>query len=521
MGGWTVLSFLVLYYLIVLAIGFWAVRRGAGKDLEGYLLGGRKVGPLVTAMTLQSTSMSGYMFLGGGSAGYTTGYWSLWYASGDIGGGVVNLSIIGRRMRKLSKIFGSLTSIEYLEHRYPSPLTRLIAGSLTIFFLFYYVLAQFIAGGKGMAMVVPGLDYEVALLIAVGVILIYTFTGGYFAVAWTDFFQSIVMLVGMVWVFAECLHYLGGFTAANEAIGKLDPTYLSVWGKDLMHKGEWGEVAGAVLVFSVGYMGWPHVVTRHMAMSRPSTARMAGFYATFWNLFFVTSPYLIGIMAIMIVPNLADPETAIFEVAKALLPAAVVGIVMAAIMAAIMSTADSILLQVGSIASRDLYQRFFRRRAGEREMVWVSRLLVLIIGVVGYVVATSSPPSVFTIVIFTTSVLGSAFLPAYVCAVWWKEANTPGAIASMVGGAATAICWQLNVLNLREISAIHPMFAGLFVSITLIIVVSLLTGRIAPVPEHVRRAMDETAKLGPIPKELLKSADPNLAPQADAIRRSI
>ena len=513
-----VLVFLVFYYVVVIGIGFWAVRKGGAKNLEGYLLGGRKVGPLVTAMTLQSTSMSGYMFLGGGSLGYRTGYWAIWYAVGDIGGGVVNLSIIGRRMRKLSKILGSLTSIEYLENRYPHPATRIIAGVLTIFFLFFYVLAQFIAGGKGMALV-TGLPYWTALLIAVGIIMMYTFLGGYFAVAYTDFFQSIVMVVGIVWIFGAALIYVGGWTAANEAIGQIDPTYLSIWGKGLQYKNAWGEVAGAVLIFSVGYMGWPHVVTRHMAMSSPKTARMAGLYSTIWNLFFVTAPYVIGILAIIILPNLEDPEMAIFQVANKLLPGAVVGIVMAAIMAAIMSTADSILLQVGTIASRDLYQRFFNKNADDKQMVVVSRLLVLIVGIVGFLVALIQPPGIFAIVVFTTSVLGSAFLPAYVCAVWWKKANTPGAIASISGGAAMAFLWQ--VTGASAATAIHPMFGGLVVSFILMFVVSLATRKSHPVPEHILRAIGEAEKLGPIPKEMIASTDPNLSLEARGISDSL
>ncbi|TDI47394.1 MAG: sodium/proline symporter, partial [Acidobacteria bacterium] len=245
----TVLAFLVLYYVVVLGIGFWAMRRGAGGGLEGYLLGGRDVGPLVTALTLQSTSMSGYMFLGAGSLAYTTGYWSLWFAAGDIGGGVLNLSIIGRRMRKLSQIMGSLTAIEYLEARYPSPATRLIAASVSVFVLAFYVLAQFIAGGKGMELV-TGLPYAWALLIALAIIITYTFLGGYLAVAYTDFFQSIVMLVGVVWILAAALSHVGGFTAANLALAEIDPTLLSIWGRDLAFQGQWGLVAGAVLVFS-------------------------------------------------------------------------------------------------------------------------------------------------------------------------------------------------------------------------------------------------------------------------------
>ncbi|HSF16639.1 MAG TPA: sodium/proline symporter [Vicinamibacteria bacterium] len=510
----TVVLFLVLYYVIVLGIGFWAMRLGADEDLEGFLLGGRRVGPLVTALTLQSTSMSGYMFLGAGALGFTQGYWGLWYAAGDIGGGVLNLSVIGRRMRKLSQMMGSLTSIEYLENRYPSPVTRLVASALSVFLLSFYVIAQFIAGGKGMELV-TGLSYPVSLAIALGIILIYTFLGGYLAVAYTDFFQSLVMLVGMVWILAASLYHVGGFSSANQAIGELDPTLLTVWGKGLGFEGQWGVVLGAVLVFSVGYMGWPHVVTRHMAMSRPGTARLAGAYATLWNLLFVSSPYLVGILALVILPELVDPELAILRVAQFVLPPAITGLVMAAIMAAIMSTADSLLLQTGSIASRDLYERFLNPRASERQMVLVSRGLVAAIGIVGYFVALVEPPAVAFIVIFATSVLGSAFAPAYICAVWWKKANTPGAIASMVAGASVSIGWE--VAKLADATTLHPMFAGILASSLTIVVVSLATQRISVVAPHIVAAMEEASRLGPIPREMLGMADFALRPEAAEI----
>ena len=485
----TIVSSLVLYYVVVLGIGVWVMRKGAGKNLEGYLLGGRKVGPLVTALTLQSTSMSGFMFLGAGALSYAEGYWALWYAAGDIGGGVVNLSVIGRRMRKLSQLTGSLTPIEYLEKRYPSPAIRVFAGVLTVFLLGAYVLAQFIAGGKGMALV-TGLPYSLTLLVAVGFILIYTYLGGYLAVAYTDFFQSLVMLVGVLWILVTALMEVGGLSAANRAIADLEPSLLSVWGRDLGYQGQWGIALGAVLIFSIGYMGWPHVVTRHMAMRRPATARLAGAYATVWNLLFVPSPYLLGILAIIIVPDLADPEMAIFEVAQKLLPAAATGVVMAAIM----STADSLLLQTGSIAARDLYERFINPNASEHQMVWVSRLMVLAIGVIGYVIALIQPPTVFGIVVFVTSVLGSAFLPAYVCAVWWRRANAPGALASMVAGAAVAFLWQLGGLDAA--SGLHAMLAGLLSSTVVMIVVSLATQKVAPVPPRILEFVTEAARLG-------------------------
>jgi sodium/proline symporter len=458
--------------------------------------------------------MSGYMFLGAGSLAYTTGYWSLWFAAGDIGGGVLNLSIIGRRMRKLSQITGSLTPIEYLEHRYPSPSTRFIAATLSVFLLAFYVLAQFIAGGKGMALV-TGMAYEWALLVALTIIIIYTFLGGYLAVAYTDFFQSLVMVVGVVWILGAALSHVGGFTAANVALGEIDPTILSVWGRDLGFQGQWGVVAGAILVFSAGYMGWPHVVTRHMAMKRPGTARLAGAYATLWNLLFVPAPYIVGVLAIVILPQLDDPELAIFELARILLPSAVTGIVMAAIMAAIMSTADSLLLQTGSIASRDLYERFINPKASERQMVWVSRGLVLVIGAVGYFVALAEPPAVAFVVLFATSVLGSAFAPAFVCAVWWRKANTPGAIASMVAGATTAIAWE--TFALAEATTLAPMSAGIAASTVAIVVVSLATQKLAPVAPHILAAMEETTRVGPIPRRMRALSDFALRPEAEEI----
>ena len=514
----TVVVFLVLYYVVVIGIGYWAMRRGGAETLEGYLLGGRRVGPMTTALTLQSTSMSGYMFLGAGGLGFTQGYWALWYAAGDIGGGVINLSVIGRRMRKLSQMFGALTSIEYLEKRYPSPAVRLFAGSLTVFLLGFYVLAQLIAGGKGMALV-TGIDYPIALAIAVGIILIYTFMGGYLAVAYTDFFQSVIMLCGVMWIVTAALGELGGLTAANQALADVDPTLLSVWGKDLGFEGQWGVVAGALLIFSIGYMGWPHVVTRHMAMSRPGTARRAGMWATIWNLFFVPAPYLVGMFAVLILPELEDPEMAIFEVAGKLLPAAVTGLVMAAIMAAIMSTADSLLLQTGSIASRDLYERFLNPDATEQQMVWVSRGLVLAIAVIGYAVALYEPPTVFSIVIFATSVLGSAFLPAYVCAVWWPKANTPGALASMIVGATVAFVWEFA--GLVPVTQMHPMFVGVLSSSVTMYVVSLATQQSSPVPEHIREMMQDTAIVGPIPEKYFAAADMTLSREASEIDKII
>jgi sodium/proline symporter len=192
---------------------------------------------------------------------------------------------------------------------------------------------------------------------------------------------------------------------------------------------------------------------------------------------------------------------------------------MAAIMAAIMSTADSLLLQTGSIASRDIYERFINPDASERQMVTASRILVLAVAVIGYLVALIEPPTVFSIVIFATSVLGSAFLPAYVCAVWWKKANTPGALASIIVGASVAFVWEYA--GLVNSTQLHPMLTGVVSSTVTMIVVSLATQRISPVPPQVLDMMHASAQVGPIPERYLAATDTGIANEAAAIGRKL
>ena len=450
------------------------------------------MGPAVTALRLQSSSMSGYMFLGAGSLGYTQGYFGMWYALGDLGGGIMNLSILGRRMRKLSQRLGSLTSIEYLEHRYRSAWVRIIAAPIALGCLFLYVLSQFVAGGVGLASV-TGWNFELSLIIATGVIVLYTFLGGYLAVAYTDFVQAIVMLVGMLWILIATLQAVGGFAEGNRKVGAINQNLLTMWGADLHYQGQWGVILGALMIFSIGYLGWPHVVVSHMAMKQPSVARGAGAYSMIFNYLFIPAPYLIGTFALVILPELNDSEQAIFQVAQTVLPSFAVGIVMAAVMAAIMSTADALLLQASTIAAKDIMARFFLPAMTERQMVLISRAMVLLIAVAGIGLAIWQPPAVFSLVIFATTVLGSAFVPSYVCAVWWKKANAVGAVCSIIAGSVAAVLWKLCGSD-----AIDPMVAGIASSTVAMVVGSLATQRTHPVPADIVDAMIEAARVAPV-----------------------
>jgi len=486
------------------------------KDSEGYLLGGRKIGAFITAMTLQTTSMSGYMFMGGPAQAYKEGYFTLWYAVGDGGGAIFNVGILGKRMRRLSYFMGCLSPIEYLERRYPGKATRLVAGIIAIIFVYGYVLAQFLSAGKTMAQLL-GIPLWVAIIVGSGVIVFYVWAGGYMAVAWTDFFQGIVMVVSMILIFIMSMVQVGGLTGLNEALTAKDPTITGMWGVNNMYMGQWGVVAGAVLIYLVGYMGLPHVVIRHMAMESPYIAKRTVLIATVWNQLFIFIPYIIGLMGIIIIPGLeqhGDPEMVVLLLADKLLPTAISAIVLVGIMSAIMSTADAQLMLMGTMLGRDIYQRYINKDATDKQLMTISRACIAVVGIVSVLIALIQPPGVFQLVIFSFSSLGAAFLPSYVCAVWWKKANTTGAIASMVLGCLTATIWAIPGLNLTAVTGLHQFFAGLIVSIPAMIIGSQF-GK--PTSPEIRDLVDRASCKMKIPAGLATANFKQIAPETNGV----
>lgn len=450
---------LILYFVGMIGMGLYWNRRS--KSSEDYMLGGRSMGPIVTALTLQTTAMSGYMFMGGPAAAYAVGYFALFYSVGDAGGGLVNISVLGRRMRRLSQLLDAISPIEYLEKRYESIPVKVIACIIAVFGLACYVLAQFLATGKTLVSLF-GFPLSYGLIIGVTVILIYTFVGGYFAVAWTDVIQGVIMISAVLGLLALCLVDVGGFTGLNLKLAALDPTYLSIWGKGNQYEGAWGVIAGAVLVYLIGYMGLPHCVNKHMAMENPKTAKKTVVYATIWTQLFCFSPYFIGLCGLIILGNIEDPEMVIPMLARAMYPGVVAGVVLTAIMSAIMSTVASLLLLIGTIVSIDFYKRWFRPNAPDSRVVLISRITIIVTGIIGITVAIFNPPGIFNLVVDTFSFMSCAFLPSYICAVWWKKANATGSLISMIVGGATVQIWSIGGLDV--VTGFHQFFAGVILS---------------------------------------------------------
>nr|WP_245799398.1 sodium/proline symporter [Virgibacillus siamensis] len=367
------------------------------------------------------------------------------------------------------------------------------------------------AAGKTLE-VLTGIPFEWALIVGVSIIVAYTATGGYLAVVWTDFFQGILMVVGAIAILFIGLTQVGGISGLNESLGQIDSSYLSIWGKDLVFYGQWGVIIGAVLIYSIGYMGLPHVVVRHMSIKNTKTVKSAILWTTIYNSLFSYAPYLLGFIGIILLPNLADPEMVIPTLAYTFFPGFIAAILLSAIMAAIMSTSDSILMQAGTILSRDIYQRFIDKKASQNKMILVSRLAILFAGVLGVVVAINQPPSVFALVVFAFGTLGCSFLVPYICSVYWKNANKVGVLCAMISGGVTNIIW--TSFEWQSITAVHPFLGGLIVSI-----IGMIVGnRFGSTPSKpIQEAFEEAKGPRQLPGNIEKNIARDIAPEAKGI----
>lgn len=480
---------LIVYFGLMIGMGLWYNKKT--KSAEDMMVGGRSMGPIVTALTLQTTAMSGYMFMGGPAMAYEVGYFAVFYAVGDSMGGLINITVLERRMRRFSQLIDAISPIEYLEKRYESIPVKVIACVISVFGLSCYVLAQFLSTGKTIVALFQ-IDMKIGLICGVTVILFYTFVGGYFAVAIIDVIQGIIMISAIIAIFLLSLSHYGGLTGLNESIGAIDPTLLGVWGKGNMYEGQWGVLAGAILIYMVGYMGLPHSVNKHMACASPQIAKESALYATIWTQLFCFIPYFIGLAGLVTFgplwgadgaldpalqaeafnkglmqgsqpEGLGDVEMVIPSLAQMMFPGLISGIVLTAIMSAIMSTVAALMLLIATIVAIDLYQRWINPSATDKQVVFLSRATIVIVGIIGMIVALYAPPAIFSLVVDCFSFMACAFLPSFIGAIYWKWGNSTGSVASMIVGAGVVELWSQT--SLESTTGLHQMLAGLICSV--------------------------------------------------------
>ncbi len=435
-----------LYLILILIVGLYTLR--ITHDINDFALGGQKLGPWVIAFSERASGESAWLIIGLPGAALLSGLLQLWTVVGCISGIIFSWFVVSTRLRLATTEFKALTIPELLAKKFrdDSGTIRLIASLIITFFFTFYVAAQFSGAGKVLN-VTFGMTQTQGMLLGVVIIVFYTLMGGFFAVAWTDLIQGIIMICTLVILPIVAWIELSGM-----------PSHGPVWDTANLFGGAsgWSALVGAIggLSWGLGYMGQPHLVTRFMAIDKVEHIKTSRRIAIAWAVPAFFGSLFIGLLGAKLltsgalnfngeilhsISQLPDPEKLMPVMAKSLLHPWVAGIFISGAIAAMMSTADSQLLVTTTVLTEDIFKRFFRKTAEGFNLLTIGRLLTVVIGVVGFVLAWTSTDLVFEMVSYAWGGLGSAFGPALVLTLWWRHTSRIGVIGGMLGGTLFTI----------------------------------------------------------------------------------
>jgi sodium/proline symporter len=458
---------LLIYTVIILIVGAVAVRYN--RTLDSYLLADRRLGPWVAAFSERASGESAWLLIGLPGLAFVTGISAFWVAIGCISGIAFSWFMVARRLREQTEAYQALTLADYLEARHgdESRLLRLVATVIVLFFFTFYVAAQFLAAGKVLNFYL-GITPLQGMLVGAVLVLLYTAAGGLFAVAWTDLIQGILMLVTLAVLPLAVLVELGGWSALQARLASAGGNMLAWLPADRSPLAEAGALGS--LAIGLGYMGQPHLVLRFMAMSRASEIRKGRAIAIGWALVAFVGAVLIGLTGLAwfgpeILGSggvLADKEQLMPLLARTFMPEWLAVIMICGAIAAMMSTADSQLLSSASAVSEDIYRRLLRPRANQGQLLAISRVATLLVGVVAFILAWRVDAFVYTLVLYAWAGLGAAFGPPLLLSLWWRGTSRAGALAGLLTGTIVVVVWY-NVPAL--VSRVYEMIPGFTASL--------------------------------------------------------
>ena len=460
----------VSYSALMLYIGFYFYRQN--KNSEDYFLGGRSIGPLVSALSAGASDMSGWLLMGLPGALYVSGFIDSYIAIGLTIGATLNWLFVAKRLRiYTSVIANSITIPDYFETRFDDDkhILRVICAVVILVFFTFYVSSGLVSGAKLFESTF-GIQYDYALTIGTLIIVTYTFLGGYKAVCWTDMIQGMLMLGALVVVPLVMLSHLGGFGEAMKIIEEVKPSALSM-----------GEGVGLLSIISamawgLGYFGQPHILVRFMSIRSTQDIPTATLIGISWMVICLISACFIGVLGIAYVHkfNLAlnDPEKIFIVMSQLLFNPWIAGILLSAILAAIMSTASSQLLVSSSTIAEDFYKRIFKQDAPSSVVLNLGKVGVLLVAIVAFLISTDKDSSVLSIVAYAWAGFGASFGSVMLFSLFWSRMTRVGAISGMITGAAVVVLYK-NFF--KEFFNIYEIVPGFLAASVVIIIASLLT----------------------------------------------
>jgi sodium/proline symporter len=464
----------IFYLVVILVVGF--ITYHINKSHKDFFLAGRKLSPWVVAFSERASGESAWLLLGLPGAAYASGLLEFWTALGCVSGIIFYWFFVARALREETERAGAITLPTFLASNYRKgqPAIRVLATFIIIFFFIFYLSAQFNGAGK-ILNVTFGLDQTTGMIIGAVVIIFYTMMGGFFAVAWTDVVQGIIMigtlvilpLVGLVELAetSQGSHPLAGLAAAE------GHSLTSFTG------GRTGWAAAALIIsglsWALGYMGQPHLLTRFMSINSAEKIRVSRRIAIAWVIPAFTGALVIGLVGAGLYEQgmFDDIEKVMPHLANELLPAWLAGIFVSGAIAAMMSTADSQLLVISSSIIEDFFHQTLGRDVGDASLLKASRAITILVGVTAFAIAVTSNKLIFSMVSYAWAGLGSSFGPLILLMLTWKKVTWQGVIAGLVTGFASTVIWS-------EITVLDAVISVRFVSWVLAFLAVWITSRI-------------------------------------------
>ena len=511
-----ILVVMLCYMLMIILIGVLFARRSQ-QSSENYFLGGRTLGPWVSAMSAEASDMSGYLLMGVPGLAYWCGLADAgWTAIGLALGTYLNWLLVSRRLRSYSVAAGNAITVpDFLSNRFHEKKKVILSVSAVFILIFFTVYAAscFVTCGKLFAGLF-NMPYHTMMLIGAAFVLLYTILGGFLAESVSDFLQAMVMVAALLCVLIVGVKNAGGLRAVIENARSI-PGFLSLTalasptldanGVQLAKEGAavFGNAQGygflkilSTLSWGLGYFGMPQVLLRFMAIRRGSELTRSRRIATVWVVISLAAAVFIGLMGRALLP--ADPalatqsgsENVFAQLAKLMFHPVLAGLVTAGILAATISSSDSYLLIASSAVSKNIYGGIIKKNASDKQVMRLSRLVVLAITLLGLVIAWDENSVIFQVVSFAWAGFGATFGPLMLFSLFWKRTTRAGAIAGMVGGGAMVFIWKLLIKPLGGLLGIYELLPAFLFSALLIGVVSLLT----PAPSAEIQAEFEQAK---------------------------
>ncbi len=471
----------ILYFVIVLAIGLFFFVKSKSIGEKDYFLGGRSMGPYVTALSAQASDMSGWLLMGFPGSILAFGMGQAWIGIGLALGTIANWIIVAKRLRKFSKAANdSITLPQYLSNRFctSNNVLQIICAGIFLVFFTVYVASGFVAGATVFTQVIPAFEGKesLAMLIFAAIIILYTFTGGFKAVCWTDFFQGIMMLVALVSVPIVILFVKDLDVSQLDVVLRFEDGSPSVFTRNLF-SASWQEIVSG-LAWGLGYFGMPHILVRFMSIRKPRDVKKSSIVAIAWVVISLAMAILIAYLGRMVyaeelIPS-GEQQLIFITAVRDLFPPFLAGLLLSAIIAAAMSTADSQLLVASSSFTSDVYKPVFRKNASDKEMLWVGRGVVVIIAVIAFFIASSKGSGAQAIMEMVGNAwagFGSAFGPVIIASLFWKRLTYKGAVAGVIVGAVVDVLW---LLLLTSKTGIYELVPGFIACTLTLVVVSLI-----------------------------------------------